>query len=118
MASGKQDVLALHFAYQTLTEIWYRDRETIPGALEEATRACQRQIELAIPAAAAFRKDLPDRPLPGHVGYKQLTIIYDKQGKYAEAIRVAQQAKKQGWAGDWDKRIERYQRKLSKEKQS
>lgn len=51
-------------------------------------------------------------PLPEHTGYKQLCIIYDKQGNYSEIIRLAEEAKKQGWNGDWDKRIENARKKI------
>lgn len=112
----EDDILGLHFTYQALIEVWYGDRDNLPDALAEAIKACQAQIAIAPQAARAFMKDYPESPLPSHVGFTQLTIILDKQGKHPEAIEVAQQAKRHGWAGDWDKRIERYQKKLSRKK--
>jgi len=54
--------------------------------------------------------------LPGklgeHTGYKQLCIIREKQGNWQEVIRLAEQAKAEGWEGDWDKRIEKAKKKL------
>ena len=50
---------------------------------------------------------------PVHVGYKQLCIIFERQGKYEEALNLAKQAKKEKWNEDWDKRIEKYQKKLT-----
>jgi len=47
-----------------------------------------------------------------HTGYKQLCIIREKQGNWQEVIRLAKQAKSEGWAGDWDKRIDRAKKKL------
>jgi len=35
-----------------------------------------------------------------HAGYKQLCIIRESQGNFAEVIRLAGQAKSEGWAGD------------------
>ncbi len=49
--------------------------------------------------------------LPSHKGYEQLAIILNKQGKDDEAIKLCNEAKNQGWAGDWDKRIARYSKK-------
>ena len=46
-----------------------------------------------------------------HTGYKQLCIIRENQGNYTEVIRLAEQAKSEGWAGDWDKRIEKAKKK-------
>jgi len=41
-------------------------------------------------------------------------IIREKQGNHTEVLRLAEQAKTQGWTGDWDKRIERAMKKLDK----
>jgi hypothetical protein len=49
-----------------------------------------------------------------HLGYKQLCIIREKQKNYSEVIRLATQAKEEGWIGDWDVRIERAKKKLDK----
>jgi len=40
-------------------------------------------------------------------------IIFKKQEKYQEVIELCQQAKEQGWTGDWDKRIADAMKKLS-----
>lgn len=112
----RKNVISLHFAYQGLIEVWYSDREKLPQALDETIKACQAQIQIAPQVARAMKKEYRGRPLPRHVGFQQLTIIYDKQGRYADAIKIAQEAKRQGWNGDWDKRIERYQKKLNKQK--
>lgn len=109
------DVLDLHFVYQTMIQSAYRARDVEPGAIEEAITACEKQIALAPKAARAFKKEFPSSPLPAHVGYTQLAIIRENQKNYAEAIRLAKQADRQGWNGDWDKRIARCERKLAKE---
>ena len=51
-------------------------------------------------------------PLPGHVGYKQLCIIMEKQKNYEEVSRLSKIAKEQGWSGDWDRRIEKCKKKI------
>ncbi|MDR1398623.1 MAG: hypothetical protein LBJ41_01695 [Treponema sp.] len=50
--------------------------------------------------------------MPVHTGYKQLCIICEKQGFWDEVINIAEQAKEEGWRGDWDKRIEKANKKL------
>jgi hypothetical protein len=54
--------------------------------------------------------------MPEHTGYKQLCIICEKQGFWDEIINIAEQAKEEGWHGDWDKRIEKAKKKLEGEK--
>lgn len=110
------DVLDRHFLYHQMIKTYYPDRDRVPGSLDKAIAACEKQIAMAPQAAAAFRREDGDQSLPAHTGYEQLAIIRDKQGDYAEAIRLSQQAKSRKWAGDWDKRIARYQKKLDKAK--
>ncbi len=52
--------------------------------------------------------------LPSHHGYKQLAIILEKQGDFQGARTLCEQAKAQGWKGDWDARIARLNKKLAK----
>jgi hypothetical protein len=109
-------VLDRHFLYLQKIRTYYKDRDTIPGSLDKAIAACEMQISIAPQAAAAFRKEPGFKTIPAHTGYEQLAIIRDKEGEYVEAISLCQQAKAQGWSGDWDKRIARYQKKLDKAK--
>ncbi len=105
LADEGDDILDQHFALQQRMEIYYRERDANPDALDEAIKACKDQIRIAPAAAKQFLKEYPKQSLPGHVGYTQLAIILKKQGKYKELIGLCQQAKEQGWAGDWDKRV-------------
>jgi tetratricopeptide (TPR) repeat protein len=111
------DVLDLHFMYLGMIQSAYKARESDPAALDAAIDACEKQIANAPRAAKAFKREYPTAPLPAHTGYTQLAIIREKQKDYREAIRLASQAKKQGWNDDWDKRIERCKAKLQKEEQ-
>lgn len=111
------NTLDRHFLYHQMVKTYYKDRDAVPGSLDKAIAACEKQIALAPQASAAFKREPGfGKDLPTHTGYEQLAIIRDKQGDYAEAISLCQQAKGQKWAGDWDKRIARYQKKLDKAK--
>jgi hypothetical protein len=109
-------VLDKHFFYQTKIETFYRNRDRDGTALPAAIEACKQQISIAKTAKRAFLKEYNGSPLPSHVGYTQLCIILEKQKNYDEVIRLAKEAKKQGWNGDWDKRIERCRKKLESQK--
>jgi hypothetical protein len=98
-----------HFALQALAQAAYRLREVHPEALEDAEAACREQILLADVAGPALRDEFGSKP--SHHGYKQLSIILEKQKRYGEALEVVEQARDQGWDGDWDKRAERLSRK-------
>jgi tetratricopeptide (TPR) repeat protein len=105
------NVLDVHFLFGEKLSLYYKDRDN-PGYLEKAIDACKQQIALADKAARAFQAEYRDSPLPGHKGYQQLAIILEKQMDFEEAIALCSQAEKQGWAGDWAKRIERCKKKL------
>lgn len=98
-------VLDVHFLYQQMIKTYYKDRDK-PGYMDRTVEACRRQIALAPSVATAMRADFPGA-LPRHVGYQQLAIILEKEKAYDEAIRVCDEARRTGWTGDWDKRIER-----------
>lgn len=131
-----------HFTYSGMIQIYYPMRGVELEALTKVIEACQAQIDIASTVARCMREehakttislsrpfqysslsDISDSEveatlkglnysLPSHSGYEQLAIILEKQGDFSEAIRLAQQAKQEGWKGDWDKRIDRCQKKL------
>ncbi|WAI00402.1 hypothetical protein [Methanogenium organophilum] len=109
--SNRTPIMDRHFLYQAKKEIYYRNRDMDDFALPTAIEACKQQIALSKKAKQAFLKECGQ--LPSHAGYKQLCIIMEKQKNYDEAIRLANEAKMQGWTGDWDKRIERCMKKMS-----
>lgn len=113
LSETEGSVLDAHFLYGQKLEIYYKDRD-IPGYLEKAIEACNQQIAIGERAAKAFRKEYKDSPLPSHKGYQQLAIILEKQGKFDGTIELCRKAEKQGWAGDWAKRIERCRKKADK----
>lgn len=116
LAPQRTDVLDHHFTLQQKMEIYYRERETNSDALQKAISACREQIALAPQAAQAFLKEYPNQSLPAHMGYSQLRIILEKQGKFDEAITLCEEAKKQGWSGNWDHQIETLNKKKQKVK--
>jgi len=111
-AEETDDLIDLHYYYQNRIQIFYRNRETDRKALGLAIKACEDQIAIAADVAAAFRVEHPDGPLFEHVGYKQLCIINHKRGRHKDVVDLCTEAKQQGWAGDWDRRIEQAKRKI------
>ena len=96
-----------------MIKVYYRDRKT-GDYYQKSIQLCQRQIELSPRSRAAFLKKHSKQPLPSHVGYEQLAIILDKERRWAEAIKLCRKARSEGWGGDWDKRIARYESKVAK----
>lgn len=105
--------LNYHFQLGEKISSYYKHRETGDN-LEKAIKACEQQIEFAPKAKAALKYLYKREPLPSHQGYNQLAIIKEKQNKIDEAIALCIAAKKQGWSDDWDKRLDRLQKKQAK----
>ncbi|MFA5387427.1 MAG: hypothetical protein WC322_03450 [Candidatus Paceibacterota bacterium] len=114
-AEAEKNVLSLHFFYPTKMKLFYKDRENDPNSLQIAIDSALKQIGIADKAAMALKKEYPDNPLPFHEGYSQLCIILEKQGKFADAIKYAEQAKAQGWNDEWESRIAKCQKKMNKQ---
>ena len=108
----EKNIIDKHFFWPTKARIFYGDRDD-PVALQKVIDACLKSIAMAEDAAEAFKKQFHDHVLPSHTCYERLCIIYEKQGKYEEVIRLAKQAKLQGWNGDWDVRIKRCEKKIN-----
>ena len=111
---SKGKVLDRHFVYSNMIPIYYRDRNEDPEALDLAIRACEKQIELGPQVSRAFQAEYPTQELPSHRGFTQLAIIREKEHNYLEAINLAREALRQGWAGDWENRIARCEKRLAK----
>lgn len=106
MITEKTPVIDLHFLYQAKMENYYRNKDNDDFALTVAIEACRQQIGISEEAKRAFLQEYRNSPLPSHAGFSQLCVILEKQKKYDEAIRLASEARDQGWAGRWDERIE------------
>lgn len=132
--AAAQDIMHRHFELNSALNLAY-SRRNVDG-IEPAISACNKSIDLAPKAMQAFRDEHrfwaewrksdsltstsniprgPFRPV-SHPGYKQLAIIREREKDYREAIRICQQARKQGWKGDWDVRIQRCQTKIRNQK--
>lgn len=101
------NVLDVFFAYEEVISEYYRTRDTDPFAVGLCIQACMQQIGLTPVVKKVLSYELPGQPLPRHNGYATLASIREKQGRYDEVVRVCLAAKTEGWAGDWEPRINR-----------
>ena len=103
-----------HFTLGIMIKVYYSNRAN--GTLDLAIATCERQIALAPVAAKMFKREQATfgAALPHHGGFEQLAIIREKERNYGEAIQLSKEAYRQGWAGDWVKRIARCEKKREK----
>lgn len=105
-------VIDEHYVYQQKLETWYKNRGKWPNAIQEAKQACRQQIAVSQEAAKEFRKEYKDMNLPRHAGYQQLSRILEEEENLSEVIKLCDEARVQGWPGDWKKRAERCRKKM------
>ena len=110
-----KDVLDLHYFCLSAIQIYYANRDVDEEAFDKAVEYCERQISIAPQVKKVLKKAYPSHTLPRHTGYQQLAIIYEKQKKYEQALRITYEAQEQGWnVEDCEKRIERLKKKVDK----
>jgi hypothetical protein len=74
--------------------------------------SCRAQIRIQHEAGGKWLRDYPGDTLPAHTGYTQLAIILEKEKRFEEAIALIEEAKANGWSGDWDSRMKRLRSKV------
>lgn len=112
--TNKFSLIDLHYFYSSKINIFYKSRDERPNALEIAIDACKKQIEIAPQVKVHLIKEFGREDIY-HDGFKQLRIIEEKRGNYKTAIEIAKSALEQGWAGSWDRDIERIEKKMLKQ---
>ncbi len=113
LSRSQRKVTEKHFQYQYEIQSEYKNRD-YPKSFKAAVAACEKQIAMATEVAEVLRWEFPDQTLPAHVGFTQLAIIREKEGNLDEAIRLCKLAMEQGWAGEWESRIARCEKRLAK----
>lgn len=101
-----KNILDIHFYLQHIIIYNYRKRNNSVKFYNQAKESCYRQIDIAEKVKNVFLEKY-GTPLPSHYGFKQYSIILEKEKKYEEALSTCIFAQKQGWNGDWEKRISR-----------
>lgn len=113
LAARENDPVQLHYYFHGVGKFFYRFRDFDDFALSKAIEAFERQTRLSAIVATRLAGSLGGTA-PGHAGFDQLRIIHEKAGNYLEAIKVCQAAQTDGWAGDWEKHINRLTSKIIK----
>ena len=116
------DIIDVHFIFHDMITITFKQRKTTPSAIDMMIAACIKQIEIAPQSAQAMidersaeeRMDGYGWILPAHYGYSHLSLYHERRGNYFEAIHLSKQARDQGWNGDWDNWIAKYENTLQK----
>lgn len=99
-----------HFVYNTLIDLYYKQRDDREDAIEKCVEYCKKDIEIAQDFVDEFGE------VPRIPSFKRLAIIYEKQERYKDAIDVCDRALElgtpDGTKGGFEGRKERLRRKI------
>ena len=113
-SSEESNLFDLHFLYISMIQVHYPNRNEDINSFNKAIKACEESIKIAPRVISIFKKESFDGFMPGHIGYEQLAIVKEKETKYQEAINLCSKALNEGWNGEWQHRINRCEKKLTK----
>lgn len=103
-----------HFTYNELIDLYYKQRDTIPRALNKCIRYCEEDIEWFRKHKQDLIKELGRMPLIP--SFSRLAIIYEKQGKFKKAAGICKKAigngLNDGTKGGFEARLERLKKKI------
>lgn len=110
--AGNMPILDRHFGLYSCSQVFYRWRNVVSGALDKAIDACERCVSFHEDAAVAFMEK--HNTMPMHPCFNRLRIIEEKRGNYDRALEICFTASRAGWVDDWPRHIARIERKREK----
>lgn len=112
LAERNFNIKDTYIIYDRLIELHHRYRITHHESKQQAINICQAQIQIAPEVAQQYFQEQVEN-LPRHRGFEILSVIEEKDARYEEAILLCHTAQNQGWKGNWDRRINYLQYKLT-----
>jgi len=99
-----------HFTYLSLIELFYKQRNTQPDAINKCIKYCKEDIEHLEEFMEAWKNDElkigrneNDIRYPRIPSFQRLAIIYEKQGKIKEAIEICNMVLRYEKNNDYEK---------------
>lgn len=98
-----------------------KDPEMLRLAIE-AYESCLPLMQTAVDSFAYYEASR-SRDSDGEMGqwgeaFQQLAIIYEKQGRFSDALDLCRDAMGAGWGGDWLHRMARLEKRLAKQQKA
>lgn len=103
-----------HFVYNSLIELYYKQRDEREDAIEKCIKYCNEDIDRIDEFLREWRGEPPRIP-----AFRRLAIIYENQGEYERAIEICDHALDlgldDGTKGGFEGRKQRIQNKMDGE---
>jgi len=88
------NVIDRHFTYNSLIDLYYKQRESSPDAIEKCIQYCLEDINILEDFLQAFKMEYNDPAPPLIPSIQRLIIIYEKLGNFEEGIKLCGLAQK------------------------
>ncbi|ELY39849.1 tetratricopeptide repeat protein [Natronorubrum tibetense] len=85
-----------HFVYNTLIRMYYDQRDERADAIENCIKYCKEDIDHIDEFLSVLDQDSNIDHLPSIPSFKRLAIIYERQGKYRDAVEICEMALERG----------------------
>lgn len=112
---SEEEVVDAHFFLQEAAECYYKQRDFRSDAIDLTIECCLRDIQLFPQYAKPMQKEFGCIPLL--TTFQRLAILYEKTGKYKEAIEICNLAIRYGLndstKGGYPARLKKLEKKLN-----
>lgn len=122
LESKDDNVIDRHFTYNSLIDLYYKQRESSPDAIEKCIKYCVEDINILEDFLQAFKMEYGDPTPPVIPSIKRLIIIYEKSGNFEEGIKLCGMAQELSLSdttkGGFEGRQVKLEKKLKRQKSS
>lgn len=114
------NVIDRHFTYNNLIDLYYKQRESSPDAIEKCIKYCLEDINILEDFLQASKMEYNDAAPPLIPSIQRLIIIYEKLGNFEDGIKLCGIARKLSLSdttkGGFEGRQVKLEKKLNQEK--
>ena len=96
LQSKEISVIDRHFTYNNLIDFFYKQRKSSPDAIENCVKYCLKDIQILEEFLNTWKKKYEKATIPRIPSIQRLIIIYEKQGKLEECIKICDMGIKLG----------------------
>ena len=114
------NVIDRHFTYNSLIDLYYKQRESSPDAIEKCIKYCLEDINILEDFLQALKMEYDDDAPPLIPSIQRLIIIYEKLGNFEEGMKLCGIAQKLSLSdttkGGFEGRQVKLEKKLNQQK--
>lgn len=88
LQSKEISVIDRHFTYNNLIDFYYKQRRSSSDSIEKCVEYCLKDIQILEEFLNSWKKKYEKATIPRIPSIQRLIIIYEKQGKFEDCIKI------------------------------